>query len=56
MRNGQQVVVTDATAYSRLGVQKPTGVTAWDGDPHVIIGGRQTLLDISGGYDHDGEH
>lgn len=45
MRHGQQVVVADATADSWLGVEEPAGVVSWDVDSHVIVGGRETLLD-----------
>lgn len=46
--DGQQVVVAEAAAESRLGVQQSAGVTAGEGHAHVIVGGRQTLLDRSG--------
>lgn len=45
VRHGQQVVVADATADSWLGVEEPAGVVSWDVDSHVIVGGRETLLD-----------
>lgn len=45
MRHGQQVVVADTAADSRLGVEEPAGVVSWDGDPNVIVGRRETLLD-----------
>lgn len=41
MRDGQQVVVTEAAADPGVGVQQPAGV----GRHHVVVGGRQTLLD-----------
>lgn len=48
VRDGQQVVVTEAAADSRLGVEQSAGVTAGEGHAHVVVGGRQTLLDRSG--------
>lgn len=45
MRHGQQVVVADATAEPWLGVEEPAGVVSRDGDSHVIVGRRETLLD-----------
>lgn len=45
VRHGQQVVVANATADSWLGVEEPAGVVSWDVDSHVIVGGRETLLD-----------
>lgn len=45
VRHGQQVVVGDAAADSRLGVEEPARVASWDGDSDVIVGRRETLLE-----------
>lgn len=45
MRHGQQVVVGDAAADSRLGVEEPPWVASRDGDSDVVVGRRETLLD-----------
>lgn len=45
VRHGQQVVVAHVAADSWLGVEEPARVVSWDGDSHVIVGRRETLLD-----------
>lgn len=52
-------MVADTAAQSLLGVQQTAGVAARDGHPHVVVGGRQTLLDRSGAGEYHrghGEH
>lgn len=43
--DGQQVVVPEAAADAGVGVQQAAGVAARHGHPHVVVGGRQTLLE-----------